>query len=267
MGNSTESGKEDKGLIREMISKFGFASLLTVLGLIALYVALSGGQNTYVILGLVTVILCAVLIAMNNSGVIPLKFTAILIVALVIGSVTFAYLNYDSVQNKLEFIAEQEKREDKVVQRLMDIRKAQVSFKKLYGEYAGSFDALITHVKNDSMPVVKAIGFVPDSLTEAKAVELGIVTRDTLLISVRDTLFPTDYFVDSLRYVPFSDGQEFELQAGEIEKNKLLVKVFQAFASNDKILNGMNLSEEFVDLDDGLMVGSMTDPHTRGNWE
>ena len=77
------------------------------------------------------------------------------------------------------------------------------------------------HIKNDSMPVIKAIGFVPDTLTEAKAVELGIVTRDTLLISVRDTLFPKNYSVDSLRYVPTSDGKEFDMNAGEIEKNQL----------------------------------------------
>ena len=267
MENSSESGKENKGLFKELVSKFGFAALLIVLGLLTLFVALSDGQNSLVILGLVTVILCAILIALNNSGVIPLKFTTILIFALVFGSATFAWLDYDSVQNKLEFIAEQEKRETDVVQRLMDIRSAQVSYKKLYGSYASNFDALINHVKNDSMPVVKAIGFVPDTLTEAKAVELGIVTRDTLLISVRDTLFPRDYPIDSLRFVPNSGGQEFELQSGEVEKNKLKVKVFEAFATNEKILHGMNLSEEYIDLKDGLRVGSMTEPHTRGNWE
>ena len=69
MENSTESGREDKGFFKELISKYGFASLLAVLGLIAMYVAISGGQNAMVILGLVTVILCAILIALNSSSV------------------------------------------------------------------------------------------------------------------------------------------------------------------------------------------------------
>ena len=255
------------GNIKELLSKFGFASFILAIGVVLLFVAISGGQNTMVILGIVTVILCAILIALNNSGVIPIKLLFVLIAAMVFGTLTFVYLNYDSVQNKLEFIEEQDKREAKVVQRLMDIRSAEVSYKKVHGEYAGNFDALINHVLNDSMPVIKAIGTVPDTLTEAKAVELGIVTRDTLLISVRDTLFPANFAVDSLRYVPNSGGAQFELQAGEVEKNKLVVKVFEAFATYEKILHGMNLSEEYIDLKDGLRVGSMTDPHTRGNWE
>lgn len=253
--------------IKGILSKYGFAALIILLGIILMYIALTGGQNNLVLMGIVTVILTSALIALNNSGIIPLKFTAILVVLLVFGTLVFAWLDYDSVQNKLKFIENQKKREAKVVKRLMDIRSAEVSYKKLYGEYASNFDALINHVKNDSMPVVKAIGTVPDTLTEAKAVEMGIVTRDTLMISVRDTLFPKGFAIDSLRYVPNSGGQEFELKAGQVEKNKLQVKVFEAFATNEKILFGLDLSEDYIDLTEGLRVGSMTEPHTRGNWE
>lgn len=255
------------GNIKELISKYGFASLIILLGLILFFLALSGGQNTMVMIGIITVILSASLIALNNSGVIPVKFTTILVGVTVVASVIYIYLDYSSVQNKLKFIEQKSAREKRVVERLIDIRSAEVSYKNLYGEYAGNFDALINHVKNDSMPVVKAIGAVPDTLTELKAVELGIVSRDTLLISVRDTLFPKGFPIDSLRYVPMSGGQEFELQSGEVEKNQLTVKVFEAFANNEKILHGIDLSEDFVDLTEGLRVGSMTEPHTRGNWE
>jgi hypothetical protein len=253
--------------IKDIFSKYGFAALIILLGIILLAIAGSSGQNTLVIIGVITIILCAALIALNNSGVIPVKFTVIFVSVLILCSISFTWLDYDSVQNKIEFMAEQDKREARVVKRLIDIRSAQVSYKNLYGEYADNFDKLISHVMNDSMPVVKAIGFVPDTLTEAKAVELGIVTRDTLLISVRDTLFPSNYAVDSLRFVPNSKGGEFTLQAGEIEKNRLKVKVFEAFASNDKMLLGMDFSEEYIDMSEGLRVGSMTEPHTRGNWE
>ena len=250
-----------------LISKFGFAGFLLLIGILLFVVAMNGGQNGLVLGGIVAVIVSAVLISLFNAGILKLNTLLIFIAVVFAGAAYFAWLDYDSVQNKLEFVKVQKYRESRVVERLMDIRTAQTSYKKLYGAYAGNFDALIAHVKNDSMPVVKAIGFVPDTLTELKAVELGIVTRDTLLISIRDTLFPRNYAIDSLRYVPFSEGQEFKLEAGEIEKNKLMVKVFEAFASNDKILKGLNLSEEYIDLNDGLRVGSMTEPHTRGNWE
>lgn len=252
---------------RELLSKYGFASLIIILGIILFVLASTGGQNIWVISGIVTIILTAALIALSNSGVIPYKFTIGLVAFTFIGSMTYVFLDYTSVQNKLDFIAEKKSRENRVVSRLIDIRSAQVSYKRLYGAYAGNFNDLINHVKNDSMPVVKAMGTVPDTLTELKAVELGIVTRDTLKISVRDTLFPKNFPIDSLRYVPLSNGQEFRLQAGEVEKNKLTVKVFEAFADYNKILYGMDLSEDYIDLSKGLSVGSMTEPHIRGNWE
>lgn len=255
------------GNIKELLNKYGFGTLILLIGIILLYAGSSGGQNNLVLISSATMIVASLLIILNNAGLISMELTKILVFFLIVSSLFFVWLNYNSVQEKLRFISEMQKRESKVVTRLMDIRTAEVSYKKLYGSFTDNFDALIQHVKNDSMPVVKAIGSVPDTLTEAKAVELGIVSRDTFKISVRDTLFPADFPIDSLRYVPNSGNQEFVLKAGEIEKNKLMVKVFEAFASYDKILYGMNLSEEYIDLSDGLRVGSMTDPHTRGNWE
>jgi len=253
--------------IKGLISKFGFSTLLFTLGVLLFIVAVLGGQNGLVLVGIATIVICAVLISLSNSGIIRLKLVVPMVMLVIAGSLFFIWLDYDSVQNKLEFVKEQKYRESKVVSRLINIRSAQVTYKKVHGEYADSFDALIDHVKFDSLSVVKAIGFVPDTLTEMQAVELGIVSRDTLKISVKDTLFARNFPIDSLRYVPFSDGQEYKLQAGEIERNKLRVKVFEAFASYENILNGMNLSEEYIILDDGLRVGSMTDPHIRGNWE
>ena len=250
-----------------MISKFGFSTLLTVLGLLLLFVATTSGQNNLVLIGIATVVLCAVLISLSNAGIITTKFVVPMVALVILGAIAFTWLDYDSVQNKLEFVKEQKYRESKVVARLIDIRSAQVTYKRVHGEYAGTFDDLISHVNYDSISVVKAMGYVPDTLTELKAIELGIVSRDTLKISVKDTLFGKDFAIDSLRYVPYSGGQEYRLQSGEIEKNKLKVKVFEAFASYDKILNGMNLSEEYVNVEEGLHVGSMTEPHVRGNWE
>ena len=252
---------------RELLSKYGFASLIIILGIILFIMAVAGGQNIWVKSGIITVVLTAGVILMSNSGIVPYKFTIVLVAITFAGSMTYIFLDYTSVQNKLDFITEKKSRENRVVKRLIDIRSAQVSYKKLYGAYSGNFNDLINHIKNDSMPVVKAIGTVPDTLTELKAVELGIVTRDTLKLSVRDTLFPKNFPIDSLRYVPLSNGQEFRLLAGEVEKNKLKVKVFEAFADYNKILYGMDLTEDYIDLSKGISVGSMTEPHIRGNWE
>ena len=74
------------------------------------------------------------------------------------------------------------------------------------------------------------------------------------------------YPVDSLRIIPFSDGNEFKMKAGVIEKNKVNVNVFEASAKFEDVYNGLDTKNENIDLKDVLKVGSMTEPITTGNW-
>ena len=103
---------------------------------------------------------------------------------------------------------------------------------------------------------------------------MGIVTRDTFYISVKDSIFSANYlkehiapfYFDSLPFIPFSAKKKFEIRAGEIEKGGLWVSVFEVFASFKDFYTGLNTENEDVDLSDGLKVGSMDEPSTSGNW-
>src|SRR5690606_16178545 len=99
-------------------------------------------------------------------------------------------------------------------------------------------------------------GFVPDSLTEQQAVEMGIVSRDTSFIAVRDSILK-NINIDSLKYIPFSGGEIFSIDAGQIEKNKVNVNVFEVSAKYGQFLKGLNTKNENVDLEKDLKVGSM----------
>lgn len=182
-------------------------------------------------------------------------------------AITLAWLIYSSINNKIEFQKITENRKSVVVERLKDIRTVQACYKSVNGVYAKDFNTLISFVKEDSLPFIKAIGTVPDTLTEQQAVEMGIVIRDTFKIPIRDTLFHAGYPIDSIQFIPYSKNETFDLDAGMIEKNKLRVQVFEAFADYNKILTGLKTDNEGIDLSDGLRVGSMTEPTTTGNWE
>lgn len=186
-------------------------------------------------------------------------------ISLLIVAGILTYLIYDGVQEKIEFKKQSQKRQEVVQERLLDIVTAQKEFKNEKGRYAGNFDELLNFLKNDSLTILKAIGSVPDSLTEKQAVEKGIVTRDTTQIPAF-TIFEDNYPFDSLRVIPFSGGREFKLKAGEIEKNKMTVNVFEASATLEEVLRGMSLKNENVDPKDKIKVGSMTEPITTGNW-
>jgi len=99
---------------------------------------------------------------------------------------------------------------------------------------------------------------VNDEKTIKKALKIGYLIRDTIKISVVDTIFGKKYNVDSLRYVPFSSKHaQFKLAAGEIETaSKIKVQVFEAVDTDP------------FDPNMVMKVGSLEEAtNNSGNWE
>jgi len=185
-----------------------------------------------------------------------------------------AYLVYNSIAGKIAFEDETLARRQMVIENLIDIRTAQLAYKSVNDRYARDFKELLYFVKNDSFPVIMAMGMVPDTMSEEQAVQLGLVTRDTSYVPVKDSIFSRTYlrehtvpfYIDSLPYIPYSDAEIFDFNSGSVEKGKVNVKVFAVFAAFEHIYWGMNTSNEAIDLGEGLQVGSMEEPSTSGNW-
>ncbi len=203
-------------------------------------------------------------------------------VILTIAILFLGYLLWESIQTPIRFNREKNARERATIQRLKDIRRSQISFKSEYDRYTASFDTLINFLKTDSFRVVKAIGSIPDSLkeagmTEKEALNRGLISRDTIKIPVLDSLFRKTYPVDSIRYVPYTRGIEFEMGVGEIETaSKVTVKVFEVKVPYDILLAGLNPQliinykeeREKITGYPGLKVGSLTEAtNNAGNWE
>lgn len=196
--------------------------------------------------------------------------------------VFLGYLIFESIMKPIRFNKEKNERYDVTIQRLKDIRTAQVAFRSANGKYTGSFDTLINFLKNDQFKVVRKIGELSDSLLEAgwnekMGVKAGILKRDTTQISVLDSLFGTNYMVDSLEYVPFTNQAKFEMGAGWLETgSKVRVPVFEAKVENNILLNGLD-PQLIINFNDerntivgypGLKVGSLTEAtNNAGNWE
>jgi len=186
--------------------------------------------------------------------------------------VVIGYFVFESIMAPIRFKKEKDKRYEVTIQRLKDVRTAQLAYRSRFNKFTGSFDTLITFLKEGEFKVVKQIGSEDDSVALAQ----GKVYRDTIKVAVRDSLFK-NYAVDSIRFVPFSGGIQFELAAGELETgSKVKVKVFECKAHNDVILKGLN-RQEIININDlqkklerypGLQVGSMIEAtNNAGNWE
>lgn len=246
-----------------MFKKLVFPVSFTLIGLAMVIVGMSTGQNGAFMFGAFAALLAGALSVV--SAAVPLnkvlRMSLSVGLLLLIGGLSLA--NYMSIKVPIDFQAEKEKRYEHVIQRLKDIRTAELAYRTKYQKYTGNVDSLVSFVENDSLPVIKAMGEVPDTMTLENAIKAGIATRDTFYVSVKDTLFklrPSDnrahpFVLDSMVVVPFTGGKKFKLEAGFVERSGVKVPVFQATDSHP------------FDKRDVLQVGSMSDPKTNGNWE
>ena len=205
-------------------------------------------------------------------------------VILLAAIIVLGYLLWESINKPIRFNKLKDQREQAAIQRLKDIRAAQVAYKVEHGRFTGDFDTLIDFLKTDSFTVVKAIGSVPDSMieelgrkeAELRALRSGLISRDTIKLSVKDSLFHTGYYLDSLKFVPFTNAQTWQLGAGELITGKLKVPVFEAKIPYDILLSGLDRqliinykeTREAITGYAGLKVGSLEElTNNSGNWE
>ena len=177
-----------------------------------------------------------------------------------------------SIQAPIKFGNEQKARESKVVERLIDIRNAEVLYKHANNKYTASFDTLINFCETAEIPIVNIIPD-PTDTTFTRTI------NDTLgYVKIVDSLFKgrENVNLEDLRYVPFSDPQEeFELEAGVINRSGISVPVFEAKTPYEVYLNGLDpqrvlnakAEKESIFRYAGMKVGSMEEATTDGNWE
>lgn len=206
-------------------------------------------------------------------------------IILALAILVLAYFVYESIQTPIRFNKLKNVRERAVITRLIDIREAQKAYKDVKLKYADNFDSLIYFLKTDSFTIIKAIGTIPEdlidelgSLRKARevALERGLIRRETTKIPVVDSLFGQKFPVDSLRYVPYTDGLEFKIEAGEFTTpSNLVVKVVEVSVLFEDLLNGLDpqlvvnytYEREKIVKFPGLKLGSLTEGTLTGNWE
>ena len=200
------------------------------------------------------------------------KHIALILIPL---NIILAYFVYNSINSEVEFQQVAKVRVAENVQKLKDLRQVQIAYKKVNNNYSNNFESLINFLENDSMAIVKAIGETPDSLTDAQALELGIISRDTAYVLAKETVFDEAYLssrndkfpldLSSLTTVPHSD-QNYSVDAGMVEKGKVVVQVFEISTTYGAVFTGLDAENKSFELGNLLKVGSMDEASLNGNW-
>jgi len=207
----------------------------------------------------------------------------VLQVSLFIVAVVLSFLIYNSIKKPIDFEKAKKARYEVTVEKLKDIRKAQLAYKDVYGKFTGSWDTLINFVMNESVINVRKVGELNDSMVEAgitekKAIEMGLITRDSVRVSALEAIFGAGYDAKNLKFIPVP-GEPTEYHLGAtviITGSGIGVPVFEAKAHNNVILRGLD-PQLIINLNDqrrtnekypGLLVGSLTETvNNAGNWE
>ena len=191
----------------------------------------------------------------------------------------FAYQVYNSINAPIKFNEVKNKRYLKVIDKLKDIRNAQIAYKSVNGVYADNFDGLIKFIETAQYTLIQKRDSSYMKYNRVYRIDMleEIIVIDTLgFASVKDSLFGNSDRYKTMAQIPI-DGidKTFTIKADVIDKNGYNVPVFEVRISKDDVLFDQNkdlLKQEkalmSVDGVNGpdLVLGSMTEVSTNGNW-
>jgi len=194
-------------------------------------------------------------------------------------AIFFSYQIYNSISGPINFNKTKNIRYTEVINRMKEIRKAQIAHKDVNGFYANNFDSLVEFIdegiftlieKRDSSYLEYDRSYRIDMLRE-------VVVVDTLgFVPVKDSLFPGVNSYKFFANVPVEGiDAKFELKSDIIEKNGYRVPVFEVKVAKNIILHDqdkdlLKQENETISVDGvnggAIVLGSLSEIKTNGNW-
>jgi hypothetical protein len=201
-------------------------------------------------------------------------------VILWVASIFFAYKIYDSINGPLQFNQKKNERYATVIDRLKDIRSAQIAYKDVKGVFSNNFDSLIEFVDKGHFTLIEKrdSSFLEYDRIYRIDMLREVVVVDTLgTVEVKDSLFKNSDEYKEMAFIPINgvNGQKFEIASKVIDKNGYKVPVFEVKVKKSVILFDQNkdlIKQEnetiAVDGVNGpeIVLGSLTTISTNGNW-
>ena len=201
-------------------------------------------------------------------------------VVLWIASIFFAYKIYDSVSGPIRFNQVKNERYAKVIDRMKDIRTAQIAHKDVKGVFSNNFDSLIKFIDDGIFTLVEKrdSSYLEYDRTYRIDMLKEVVVIDTLgFVPVKDSLFKNTDRYKNMAYIPVegAEDKKFQIKAEIINKNGYKVPVFEVKVAKNIILfdqdaDLLKQENETVSVDgvngSEIILGSLSNVSTNGNW-
>ena len=189
--------------------------------------------------------------------------TKIIKVVLLLVIAVLAYQVWESIQTPVRFNKQKDFRSAYVVQSLKDIRSVQQIYRSLNDTFVPSVDLMVEFLKTAQIPVVSTV-YDPTDTLMVKTISDTIGFKPVI-----DSLFGhrSDFKLSEFAFIPFSGGKKFEMDATTINRGGVMVPVFMAVAKKEYYLAGLDEAMIKNQMVKDLIVGSLEEPSTDGNWE
>ena len=195
-------------------------------------------------------------------------------------SIFFASQIYSSINGPIKFNKVKNERYAIVINRLKDIRIAQIAHKDVKGYYANNFDDLVSFIDNGLFTLIEekdSSYLAYDRIYRIDMLKEVRIVRELGKVSVKDSLFKDNESYKQMAFIPIKgkEDERFSISADIIDKNGYEAHVFEVKVKKDVILYDQNkdlLKQEnkviSVDGVNGseIVLGSMTEVSTSGNW-
>lgn len=232
-----------------------------------------------IIIAVVIVILLTIGIVKLIDKYVPLKFKPVINILLWIIIAILGYATYMSVYGEIEFNKLKDKRYAVIIEKLKDIRDAELAHRQVTGKFTDNFDNLVKFIDTAKYTITQRRDSTVKDIEATKRFTVDmfkdIVIIDTLgYVSVKDSLFGADDRYKTMMNLPEGAGEpgaKFELKAGMLDG----IPVFEASIQKSVILydqdkNLVSKENQVVSVDGvngpTLKVGSMDEVNTNGNW-
>jgi len=235
-----------------------------------------------VILVVVGLILLTVLIVWLIDRFVPKGLKPVIHIVLWVMIIFLGYLTFNSVYGEIKFNELKNERYKLVIKKLKDIRDAELAHRTVTGQFTDNFDNLVRFIDTAHFTIVERRDstVIDAELTKRfGGVETtkDIVVIDTLgTVAVKDSLFGSDTRYKTMMNLPKNigpEGAKFQLKAGRLAESG--IPVFEAYVDKALVLQDQDKNlvakEEEVMSVDGvrgstIVVGSMEEVYTKGNW-
>ena len=191
----------------------------------------------------------------------------------------FSYKIYDSINKPINFNEVKYNRYYDVIDRLKEIRTAQIAYKDVNGVYSNNFDSLVNFIDNGIFTLIEKRDSSYLEYDRIYRIDMlkEVVVVDTLgFVSVKDSLFKNNTTYKDMKKIPVKGMDTvFQIDARIIMINDYKAPVFEVKVSKNIVLfdqdeDLLKLENETISIDgvngSEIVLGSLNEVSTNGNW-